>query len=229
MTSSLDNDRRRFELLGWRQVMRNALHLNSGTGRMFEAAAQYGVADTDWTWNSRLADFDNDGFVDLFVTTGTLRDSMNGDVSRLADGKIAPNSPEWSEFWANRDMRNEENIAYRNREGRQFADVSAAWGLNRLGVSYGAATADFDNDGDLDLIVNNADAPLSVYRNNARGQSLRVELRGQSSNRFGVGATVTLEAAGRKQSQYMTLSRGWLSAIEPAMHFGLGQAAKPTC
>jgi hypothetical protein len=112
----------------------------------------------------------------------------------------------------------------RNDAGRRFDDVSAAWGLDRVGVSYGAVTADFDNDGDLDLIVNNADAPLSIYRNNSGGHSLRLELRGVKSNRFGLGATITCEAAGRKQAAYLTLARGWLSALEPAVHFGLGDA-----
>jgi hypothetical protein len=100
-----------------------------------------------------------------------------------------------------------------------------ARGLDRVGVSYRAATADFDN-GDLDLIVNNADAPLSIYRNNSGGRSIRVELRGRKSNHFGVGATVTIEAGGRRQAQYVTLARGWLSALEPVAHFGLGETRR---
>jgi hypothetical protein len=209
---------------GLAQEMRNMLFLNSGAGRMFEAARQYGVESTDWTWNPRLADFDNDGFLDLFASTGMLRDMMNSDLGNYTEKHMPAGSDSWRRFWSQQPMLKEPNIAMRNVAGRRFEDVSAAWGLDRLGVSYGAVTADFDNDGDLDLVVNNADAPLSIYRNNAGGNSLRVELRGQQSNRFGLGATITCEAGGRRQAAYMTLARGWLSALEPAVHFGLGDA-----
>jgi hypothetical protein len=208
------------------QEMRNMLFLNSGAGRMFEAARQYGVDSTDWTWNPRLADFDNDGFLDLFVSTGMLRDMMNTDIANYTERHVPPGSDAWCRFWAGQPMLREPNIAMKNAAGRRFEDVSATWGLDRVGVSYGAATADFDNDGDLDLVVSNADAPLSIYRNNAGGNSIRLELRGTTSNRFGLGATITCETAGRRQAAYLTLSRGWLSALEPAVHFGLDDAAQ---
>jgi hypothetical protein len=192
---------------------------------MYEAARQFRIDSTDWTWTPRLADFDNDGFVDLFVTTGVLRDSQNGDYSRLAGASFAPGSEAWRNFWANKPMHKENNLAFRNLAGRAFEEVSAAWGLDRLGVSFGAATADFDNDGDLDIVVNNADVPVGIYRNqSAGGQSIRVRLRGKISNPYGIGATIVLQAGGRKQAQYMTLARGWLSAIEPVLHFGLGES-----
>ncbi len=93
------------------------------------------------------------------------------------------------------------------------------------GVSFGSATADFDNDGDLDLIVNNADAPLSIYRNGCdEGRRVRIRLHGQTSNRFGIGAKIELTAGGLQQTSYLTLARGWLSASEPITTFGLGDA-----
>jgi hypothetical protein len=189
-----------------------------------EAARLFGAGSTDWTWNPRLADFDNDGFVDLFITTGMLRDTMNADLGKYSDQSFAPGSDAWRRFWAAKGMLKEPNIAMRNVSGQRFEDVGSVWGLDRPGVSYGAVTADFDNDGDLDLVVNNADVPLSIYRNNAGGNSIRFELRGTKSNRFGLGATITCEAAGRRQSAYLTLARGWLSALEPEVHFGLGAA-----
>ena len=193
---------------------------------MFEAARQFRVDSTDWTWTPRLADFDNDGFVDLFVTTGmSCAIRMNGDYSRLAAASFAPGSEAWRNFWANKPMRKENNLAFRNRAGRGFEDVSAAWGLDRLGVSYGAATADFDNDGDLDIVVNNADVPVSIYRNNPpAARAFAFGFAARSAIAFGVGATIVLQAGGRRQAQYLTLARGWLSAIEPVLHFGLGDA-----
>lgn len=209
-----------------RQEMRNALFLNTAGPRLLEAARQFNCDKSNWTWNPRLADFDNDGFVDLFITTGMYRDVMNADLSRQAEACCAPGSKALVAFWARQPMLKEPNVALRNQGGRGFEDVGAAWGLDRVGVSYGAVTADFDNDGDLDLVVNNADAPLSIYRNNAGGRSIRVELRGIVSNRYGLGATIICEAGGRRQAQYVTLSRGWISALEPAVHFGLGDAEK---
>jgi hypothetical protein len=223
MSGSLD-DEAITEYLEPRQELRNVLLLNHGADRPCEAARQFGIDRTDWTWNPRLADFDNDGFLDLFITTGMYRDVMNADLTRQANENFAPGSKALLDFWSRQPMLKEPNIAMRNVSGRKFEDVSAAWGLGRVGVSYGAVTGDFDNDGDLDLIVNNADAPLSIYRNNAGGHSLRLELRGTRSNRFGLGATITCEAAGRRQAVYLTLARGWLSALEPAVHFGLGDA-----
>jgi hypothetical protein len=151
---------------------------------------------------------------------------MNADLAAAANASFAPGSEGWRNFWAQKEMRKEANIALKNRAGRGFDDIGPAWGLDRVGVSYGAVTADFDNDGDLDLLVNNADAPLSVYRNNSGGNSIAVQLRGRDANKFGLGATVTIDVGGRRQAQYVTLARGWLSAIEPLAHFGLGDAVQ---
>jgi hypothetical protein len=209
------------------QYVRNALYLNTGAGQMIEAANQANVANTDWTWNPRLADFDNDGRVDLFITTGVVRDTMNSDLGKYADTHFAPGSAEWARFWAQQSMHKEANIALRNMGDLKFEDVGAAWGLDRVGVSFGAATADFDNDGDLDLVVNNADVPLSIYRNQSdSGHRVRIHLKGRTSNRFGIGATIELVAGKLRQTSYLTLARGWLSAVEPVTTFGLGDAKR---
>ncbi len=210
-----------------RQYIRNALYLNTGAERMMEFAYQAGLPYTDWTWGPRIEDFDNDGWQDVFVANGMLRDVQNGDLGMYADRTYRPGSPEWSGFWASQALQRETNMVFRNVGGLHFEHAEDAWGLNRLGVSFGCATADFDNDGRLDLVVNNADAPLSIYRNRgASGHSVRVRLKGALSNRFGVGATVRVGTGGASHVRYMTLARAWLSASEPILHFGLGDARR---
>jgi len=210
-----------------RQYMRNAVYVNSGADQMMEVAFQSGLSSSDWTWSPRLEDFDNDGRVDVFATNGILRDAMNSDLSKFATTSFQPGSPEWAQFWAKQPMHKEANQAFKNLGDLKFKQVASEWGLDRSGVSFGAATADFDNDGDLDLVINNADTAVSLYENrSATGHSVRVRLRGSKSNRFGIGATVHVEAGGQQHTRYLTLSRGWLSACEPTLHVGLGAAAK---
>ncbi|MEZ5324684.1 MAG: VCBS repeat-containing protein [Verrucomicrobiales bacterium] len=215
--------------MGWfleyaepRQYMRNALYLNTGTGHMMEAAFLTGLSNTNWTWSPRLEDYDSDGRIDLFVTNGILRDSMNSDLSAFAAQKFQPGSDEWANFWASQPLFKEQNLAYRNDGDLKFTNVSARWGLNHTGVSFGAATADFDGDGDLDLVVNNAEEPATVYRNETTGNRIRVRLLGTESNHFGLGANVSIRTADGVQVRYLTSARGWLSASEPVIHFGLG-------
>jgi hypothetical protein len=215
-----------FEVGEPRQNVRNALFVNSAVGPMLEVAYQADMASTDWTWSPRLADFDNDGRVDLYVTNGVVRDTMNADLGDYADSHFAPGSQGWVNFWAEQPIYKETNVALKNLGDLKFADVAAEWGLNRNGVSFGSATADFDNDGDLDLVVNNADEPVSVYRNQSdTGHRIRILLRGQASNRFGIGARIDLSAGGLRQTSYLTLARGWLSASEPVTTFGVGDAS----
>lgn len=225
MMGNVENSGWFLEFAEPRQYVRNALYLNSGAGRMMEVAHLADMASTDWTWNPRLADFDNDGRVDLFVTNGVTRDTMNSDLGNYADSHFGPGSNEWAHFWAGQSMHKERNVALRNLGDLEFESVAAEWGLDRVGVSFGAATADFDNDGDLDMVVNNSDVPLSIYRNRGdRGQRIRIRLVGRASNRFGIGATIELVAGGLRQTNYVTLARGWLSANEPIATFGLGDA-----
>ena len=206
------------------QYSRNALFLNTGTGRCLEAAALAGLGATDWTWSVRFEDFDNDGRLDLHVTNGMLREFQNNDLlTRLV---LAENPAEKIAIMRQSPELRETNLAYRNDGGLKFSEVGQAWGLNQHGISFGAAYGDFDGDGDLDAVIANyADSP-TVLRNDAQtGHRVTLALRGTTSSRDGVGAKVRLQSAGGSQVRHLVLARGYLSTSEPILHFGLGDAA----
>ncbi|HEU5079998.1 MAG TPA: FG-GAP-like repeat-containing protein [Opitutaceae bacterium] len=203
------------------QLMRNVLQVNSGSGAFLEVAQIAGLAATDWTWSVRFEDLDNDGRVDLHVTNGMVREYDNVDLR--ARTMRAESAIERVRTMRSAATENDVNRVYRNSGDLSFEDVSALWGLDQKGVSFGAAFADLDGDGDLDLVVANYQSGPDVYRNDgAQGHQLNIELRGTSSNRFGIGATVSLETGGQRQMRQLTLARGYLSSSEPMLHFGLG-------
>lgn len=202
------------------QTMRNVLFLNTGTGHFREIAWMAGLAATDWTWAALLADLDNDGWEDAFFTTGMFRDFMDADlIQRL--GRMPDTPP--SVMWKAAPELRQPNLVFRNRGDLRFENVSKDWGLDEVGVAFGAVTVDLDRDGDLDLVVNNYNGPPSVYRNySTAGGSLLVELRSASRNRHGIGATIRIRSASGHQARFLSLARGVVSGHEPVLHFGLG-------
>ena len=207
-----------------RQFPSSALFLNTGTGRCLEAAHLAGLDATGWTWAPLWEDLDNDGRADLFVTNGMYREIHNQDMiarrtmagSVLAGGQIVRNSPAFAET----------HLAFRNLGGLRFEDVSSAWGLDQKGVSFGAALGDLGGDGNMDLVYSNFQAGVTLLRNDSdTGHRIICALRGIRSNRFGIGATVTVESAAGVQVRMLTLGRGFMSSSEPIAHFGLGEDA----
>ncbi len=204
-----------------RQYMRNTLYLNTGTERFMEVAYLAGVSDSDWTWSPKFADFDEDGWTDLYITNGMNRDWTNSDLRNQSNR--AASESEKMQVWLNSPQRRDENLALRNAGGLKFDDQGTAWGLAEEVVSYGAALADLDRDGDLDIIANHAEQAPGVYRNQTTGsQRVLIHLVGTGSNRWGIGATVTLTTADGKQTRHLTTAQGYMSSNEPLLHFGLG-------
>jgi len=203
------------------QYMRNAVYVNTGTGRCLEAAFLAGLSASDWTWSPRLEDLDNDGRIDLFVTNGMNRESNNADLTKRKE--MAETADQKVRIEEASPVLAQQHLAFRNLGDLKFEDVSAAWGLDHKGVSFGSALGDLDGDGNLDIVYSNFKAGVTLLRNDCdTGHRITVSLRGTVSNRFGVGSTVRIETGSGVQVRTLVLARGVLSNSEPILHFGLG-------
>lgn len=205
------------------QYMRNALFLGTGGERLMQGAQMAGLANSDWTWTVKLSDFDCDGLPDVFMTNGM---SKNFNESDNAAVLAKAGETEWDRHVrAGTEELREQNLAFKNEGDLKFTNMSRAWGLNHVGMSFGAAHADLDRDGDLDLVVCNLGEPVSIYRNNTiGGNRLVISLKGAGANKFGVGSKLTLlmDDDSVQQRQLIPV-RGYLASNEPLVHFGLGE------
>ena len=215
------------------QYMRNMLQLNNGNKTFSEVGQLAGISNTDWSWAPLFADYDNDGWKDLFVSNGYVRDYTNMDflkymVDNLNDRKVT-----------RQDLFNVVNrmpassiksYFFKNNGDATFTNTSALWGISLPSNSNGAAYADLDNDGDLDLVVNNINQPAFIYENLAAQQNgnhyLSVNLKGADANSFGIGAKVTIYNGNKKQYLEQMPTRGFQSSVSPVLHFGLGKDKK---
>ncbi len=202
------------------QYNRNTLFFGRADGSFVEAAFMAGVAATDWTWTTIFLDVDLDGFEDLLVTNGFEFDVMDQDSSDL----IKDGRRRFTEAQMKRKMQfhprwRTPNVAFRNNGRGQFTPVSEQWGFNHVGISFGMAQADLDNDGDLDLVVNNLNETASLYRNDATAGRVAVRLKGLAPNTEGIGARVQLISGVFTQAQEMISGGRYLSSDQATRVF----------
>jgi len=218
-----------------KQYMHNVLHLNQGNGFFSDVSQIAGIPKTEWSWSTLAEDFDNDGYRDIFVANGYRRDLFDGDIQQKQDLYVKANMnkykssdemftkgfKEYMEIYNPIKVR---NYLFRNKGGMQFENVSEAWGFKDSTFSNGAAVADFNNDGKLDLVINNLDGQADLYENvsDSKNNYVRFKLEGPQKNPDGIGAKISLYYDGKLQQFFQQkLVRGYLSSNEPIVHFGL--------
>jgi hypothetical protein len=237
------------------QYMRNMLQLNIGSplptspnggggfspsiggGRGEALRAQFseigqlaGISNTDWSWAPLLADYNNDGWKDLMVTNGYLRDYTNLDFIKYMNDYVQSKGrlqrEDVLQLVHQIPSSNVVNYLFVNNKDCTFSNVSAQWGFNNPSNSNGAAYADLDNDGDLDLVINNINQPAFIYRNEARQQTgahyIQIQLHGLPGNTQGIGAKVLLYSKAGQQYLEQMPTRGYLSTVSSTLHVGLG-------
>ncbi len=222
------------------QTMRNMLQLNKGNGPdgkpyFSEIGQLAGISNTDWSWAVLAADYDNDGYKDLLVTNGYMRNYLDMDfLNYLVGEKVNAQQPNQEgallELIEKMPPIKVENYLYKNNGGLTFTKTSEAWGMGEPTVSNGAAYADLDNDGDLDLIICNTNEEAGIFQNNSdlltQNHYLKVRLQGKGKNTFGVGAQVMLYAGAQQFLQEMIPVRGFQSSVNYELVFGLGEIAR---
>ena len=234
-TTSFDNYdlfTRKLNLDFYNQYMQNTLQLNNGNNQFLEIANYAGVAKTDWSWGALLFDMDNDGYKDIYVCNGIYHDLTNQDfmdffANELMQKMVITGKKEEIETIISK-MPSVAipNYAFKNNTNLTFTNEAKNWGLDSPSFSNGAAYGDLDNDGDLDLIVNNVNMPAFVYQNNSEKKKdhhfIKVKLKGDKQNKFGVGSVVKLFSGKEIIKQELIPSRGFQSSMDYMMTFGIG-------
>lgn len=218
----------------YQQYIQNTLQLNNGNGSFSEVAYFSGVDATDWSWAGLLFDMDNDGLRDIYVTNGVNHDLTDLDfvdffANEIIQKMALTGRKESIDSIINKmPVKPQPNYAYRNKGDITFSNANKEWGFEIPSLSNGAAYGDLDNDGDLDLVVNNVNMNSFVYRNNTdslKGHNyIKLRFKGKGKNPFAVGTTALLYDSGNIRMQELVPSRGFQSSMEYPMTIGLGKS-----
>jgi hypothetical protein len=218
------------------QYMRNMLQLNNGNGSYSEIGQLAGISNTDWSWAPLIADYDNDGYPDLFVSNGYKLDVINMDFLKYKADLMIKNARGNGEMskTPNLDILKQiprskfHNYIFRNNGDLTFKNVSHEWGFDKDVLNNGAAYADLDNDGDLDLVTNNMNQEAFIYKNNSndlfKNNFLTLRLKGEGMNRFGIGAKVKVYFDGQVAFKEANPTRGFQSSVDFDLTIGLGKS-----
>ncbi len=213
------------QIEGRPQSPRNTLFLSRGDGTYAEVAQYCGVEASEWSWGPLFLDVDLDGYEDLLVPNGFERDNMNADVqARIHAAKAGRKMLSVDELQLRRmfPRLNTANLAFRNTGALEFEECGATWGFDQRTISQGACLADLDNDGDLDVAVNNMNSPAGIYRNESPAPRLGVRLRGRPPNTSGAGARITVSGGPVEQSHEMVLGGRYCSGDQAQRTFAAG-------
>lgn len=205
------------------QYMRNSFHLNNGNGHFSDIADYAGIAKTDWSWSCLFGDYDHDGDNDLLVVNGWLKDTQDKDFASRANALAARNNNKLSYEQTAQFLKSTPltNYAFEYEGGLKFKNSSEEWGFDLTGHSNGMAYGDLDNDGDLDVVINNMNGNASLYRNNSEGNYLKLRLNGPEQNLAGLNTKIKLTTSEGVQYKEFHTTRGFQSSCEPMVHFGL--------
>lgn len=216
----------------YHQYMRNMLHLNNQDGTYSEIGQLAGISNTDWSWSPLFADFDLDGWQDLFISNGYMRDYTNLDFlnytapALIKKAREAGQAPDLFALVQQMPSSGVSSYLFRNTHDLRFENVTREWGMGQPSLSHGATYADLDNDGDLDLIINNTNQPAFLWENTAAGNRnhfIRIVLKGKEKNQFGIGAKILVQTADGATRIYENyVSRGFQSAVSTVPSFGIG-------
>ncbi len=227
----------KFKLLETRgfynQTTRNMLQLNND-GRYFTEIGQYaGIFATNWSWSPLICDYDNDGFKDIFISNGYGKNNTHMDVLMMLV-EDAQKQQSGRQGMSDMEVIDQvpatilKNYMFRNNGDLTFTNVSNEWGFDQSTLSNGTAYADLDNDGDMDLVINNINDYASIYRNNSEkltdNHYLKIKLKGSGMNTGGIGARIDISCGDKTYTQEFYPSRGYMSSMDHALIFGLGEA-----